>query len=171
MDAEKLLEKGWPKEAALKTARILAKAEEAKPDGIRTLDKVVHWVALLIIVLGTFVVSILLVPLLLVASGPALAGLLVGVGVGFGLLFEVVVSKLERLEHRPPIVAGLFIPVLALINVYVITSLTNRLAALAKLESGIHDPILVSIVYVAAFSLPFMLHKLHLLRRNATPSA
>jgi hypothetical protein len=170
MEVEKLLQKGWPKEEAVRTARILQEAEAVKPPSVRTLDRLIHWVALIIVVLSTFIVSLLLVPVLLIATGLTLAGLLVGVGLGFGLLFEITVSKIERLERRPPIIAGLFIPLLALINVYIITTLTNRLAELAKLPSGIHDPILVSIIYVAAFSAPYILHKARLLRKHPAPA-
>ncbi len=164
MDAEAMLrEKGWGKAEAKKTAEIIARAEASKTASIRFIEQSVFWAALLVAILGNFIISVVLVPFLLLLEGIGLYATISAVGVTFGLLFNVIIGYIEKLNEGQHIIAGAFIPALALINVYIIAYFSNRLEILLQLPTQAHNPLGISITYVAAFVFPYVIkHFQHL---------
>jgi hypothetical protein len=57
-------------------------------------------------------------------------------------------------------VPWLFIPAIAIINVYLMTNLSNHVATLMEMTTSIHEAPLVSAVYVGAFMFPYGISKL-----------
>jgi hypothetical protein len=164
MDAEAILrEKGWGRNEAKKTADIIAHAQAAKTPSMHFLEQSVFWVALLVAILGNFIISVVLVPFLLLLDGIGLYATIIAVGVTFGLLFNVIIGYIEKLNEGQHIIAGAFIPALALINIYIIAHFSNRLEILLQLATPAHSPLGISVTYVAAFVLPYVLkHFQHL---------
>lgn len=115
------------------------------------------WLFLIISILGTFVISVALVPFLLVMQGVYLYCSLVGMGLFFGVLIKSAVIHVQKIQVRSFIMPHVLLPVLALINAYLITSFSNDLIKLLKLPVLQHSPTLVSIVYILAFLLPYFL--------------
>jgi len=61
----------------------------------------------------------------------------------------------------------LFIPAIAIITVFVMTDLSNSFNTIVRLRAGdaasliqFHDPLVISLVYVAAFTFPYVVHKI-----------
>ncbi|MEM4239737.1 MAG: hypothetical protein QXM31_01355 [Candidatus Woesearchaeota archaeon] len=152
----KLAAKGWSRTEIRKTADIMAHAQEYKSASMKFLEQSAFWVALLIAIFGNFVVSVVLVPFLLLLKGAALYATVFAVGVSFGLIFNVLIHYIEELGEGQHIIAGAFIPALALINIYIIAYLSNRLEILMQLATPAHSPLGVSIAYVIAFVLPYL---------------
>lgn len=153
---EKIKKKKWTRQEIDKAIRILRSAEYKKTPLIKFFDTIVYWTALLIAIIGNFIVSVVLVPLLLVLKGPALYFTLFFVGASFGTLIYTVIRIVESIDPKRNLIAGLFIVALAVINIYIITGLTNKLELLMGIPTNIQEPILVSIVYAIGYLIPYL---------------
>ena len=144
----------WPAGVLRKTSGIFEKAEASKPGWIRFVDKTLYWALLFIAILGNFIVSVVLVPFLLILEGWSLYVSLFFIGLSFGWIFGFILHSLASLEREQHIIASLFIPSLALINVGIFAVLSNKLIVLLKLSTPPHNAFLVGGVYVFGYVLP-----------------
>ena len=151
----KLRGNGWTDEELEKTSSILAAGSKQKAAGIVVLDTVIYWVALMVAILGNMVISIVLLPFLLALRDLLLYTIIITLGVAFGLLFDLLIRDIDNLGTRHYIIAGLFIPALAIINVIYMTNFANTVTASVHLRN-IHPPILVGAVYTIAFIAPYL---------------
>jgi hypothetical protein len=164
--AADLTAKGWSTAEVKKAADIMAHAEAEKTSTMRFLEQMMFWLILFVAIFGNFVVSVVLVPFLLLLSGLGLYFTIFVVGGAFGMIFNVLVHYLEDLQESEHIIAGAFIPALALINIYLITHFTNDLEVLLQLHTPAHSPLWVSITYVVAFTLPYVIkHYQHMMKK------
>jgi len=150
--------KGWSEQEVQHALRSLEEAEQKKSPFVRALDTFVIWLFLIIAILGTFIVSVVLVPILVIMQGAMLYAMLAGMGVFFGFVLTSVLVHLEKVQTKPLIMPSIFLPAIALINVYIITRFSNDLIELLKLPTISHSPAIVSVVYVAAFVIPHTIH-------------
>ena len=125
-----------------------------------TLNKVVYWGALLVAIVGNLIVSVVLIPFLLVLSKMQLYIIIIIIGIAFGALFNMLLKDIEELDKKHHVIAGIFIPALAIINVFIMTQLANYLTILIGVNNVPHNPIVISVIYVASFSLPYILYKI-----------
>lgn len=146
--------KEWDIDLAVKTEKILRRAESSKPSWVRTLDSALYWVLLFIAIIGNFVVSVVLVPFLLILKGFALYFSLFFIGASFGWVFGFILHSLEKLQKEQHIIWSIFIPCLALINVGIFAVLSNKLIILLKLSTPPHNPFFVGAFYVLGYVLP-----------------
>ena len=146
--------KEWSADLAAKTAHILRRAEQRKPVWIKRVDNALYWVLLFVAIIGNFIVSVVLVPFLLILEGAGLYFSLFFIGASFGWIFSFILRSMEKLRTHQHIMANVFIPCLALINVGIFASLSNRLIVLLKLATPPHNPIFVGAFYVLGYVLP-----------------
>lgn len=158
--------KGWTAADVKKTRDILAHAEAEKSTSILFLEQTAFWIALLIAIIGNFVVSVIIVPFLLLLHGASLYLTIFVIGVTFGTLINVLIGYIEKLGAGKHIIAGAFIPALALINIYIITRFSNDLEILLQLTTPPHSPMLVSVVYVISFVIPYLLEHFDHVRKK-----
>jgi len=161
-----LARKGWGRVEISRVSDILAHAEASKSTGMRFLESTAFWVALLVAILGNFIVSVVLVPFLLLLKGASLYFTVFVIGIAFGALFSVLIRYVEDLRQGQHIIAGIFIPVLALINIYLIVYFSNKLEILLQLPVSPHSPAAVSMVYVFAFVLPYFIKHMEHVRKK-----
>lgn len=157
---DRLKEKGWSEEELKKTERIFEESPEKKSPNIILLDKVAYWTGLLIAILANFIISVLLIPFLISMKSFYLYLALLFIGIAFGWVFSILIDDLEAIKSGQHVVAWIFIPAIALINVYLMTNLSNFIAVLMEMPSSVHQSTYVSIVYVTAFMLPYTISKL-----------
>ncbi len=157
---ERLEKKGWSEKEVQSTLRALEEGERRKSSFVLKLDVFVFWLFLILAITGTFVVSVVLVPILVIMQGIYLYGMLAVMGVFFGVLLNSAVVHLLKVQTRPLIMPNIFLPAIALINVYIITHFSNDLIELLKLPTLQHSPALVSLVYVIAFMIPYAVWKI-----------
>lgn len=100
-------------------------------------------------------VSIALIPLLLVLKGPFLYLSVAVVALVVGLIFNFLIMDIEHLDRKHHLFAAAFIPLMAVINIFLITSFSNRVDKLLKLNVS-QDPITISAVYVVVFIMPYL---------------
>lgn len=118
------------------------------------LNSILYWMILIISIIGNFIVSIVLVPFLLVLQGFALYLTLFTIGLSFGWYFTFLIRSIEKIKTGPRIIASVFIPAIALINIIIIVLMSNKLILLLDLRTGFHSPIFVGAAYVFAYVLP-----------------
>ena len=160
MDYDSLLKRGFSKKDAQKTIDIIQKAEEKKSTKIKFLDTIIYWILLIVAIIGNMVISIILMPFLLGFKTIPLYLIIIVLAAMFGFLFDQLIRDIENLENKHIILAWAFIPALAIINTYYMTSFTNHVTQTLDLPLLIHSPILISVFYVFAFVLPYILHNL-----------
>ena len=161
-DIKKRLEqKGWSKKDISKTVRIIEQAKANKHPKIKILDKLVFWASLVVAIIGNFIISISLIPILLALNNLPLYIVLITLGVAFGLLFELLIRTIEHLEAKHHIFLGIIIPTIAIINVIIIVAFSNNLEKIINIENP-HSPLLVGVIYAFAFMLPYLIYQLFL---------
>jgi len=143
----------WTPDIAVKTEQILRTAEKIKPMWIRNVDKSLYWMLLFLAIAGNFVISVVLVPFLLILEGLPLYFSLFFIGLSFGWMFSFILHHIE-LSKGQHIVAAIFIPALAIINVGIFAALSNKLIIMLKLATPPHNPFIAGAVYVLGYVLP-----------------
>lgn len=138
----------------LRVERIIQKAKDNLTPTTKNINSLLYWVLLMVSILGNFIVSVVLVPFLLILKGSALYFCLFFVGLSFGYLFSFVLRSIERLNPRQHILANIFIPAIALINIAIIATLSNQLILLLKLSTPFHNPLFVGMAYFFGYILP-----------------
>jgi len=161
-DIKKRLEqKGWKKKDIIKTANIIQKAKENKHPHIKTLDNAVYWISLGLAIIGNFLISISLIPLLLILKSFPLYLTIVTLGASFGLLFELLIRTIEHLETKHHLFLGIIIPIIALINLVVIVLISNGLEEILNIQN-FQNPLLVGAAYAISFIFPFAIYHVFL---------
>ncbi len=160
VDIETLKKKGWSEEEIKRVTIVFDEAPSKKSPTILLIDKIVYWAGLFLAIAGNFVISVLLIPFLILLKSFYLYLSLLFMGVIFGWVFSILISDIEAVKTGQHIVAWIFIPAIALVNVYVMTNISNHIAGLMEISSGIHAAPMVSVVYVLAFMFPYGLTKL-----------
>ncbi len=151
--------KGWSAPEIQKTIAILQEAPAKKSEFVLFLDSALYWILLGVAIFANFVISIALVPFLLVLTGVLLYTSLFFIGIVFGTMLDVVIRETEFLQEKHFIVAEVLIPAVALINIYIITQLSNQLAVLLDTAGVGQQPVIVAVVYVVSFTLPHLAYK------------
>ena len=164
-DIKKRLEqKGWSKKDISKTVGIIEQAKANKHPKIKILDKLVFWASLAVAIIGNFIISISLIPILLALNNLPLYIVLITLGVAFGLLFELLIRTIEHLEAKHHIFLGIMMPIIAIINVIIIVTFSNNLEKVINIQNP-HSPLLVGVIYAFAFILPYLIYQLFLKNR------
>ncbi len=155
----RLTKRGWSEQDIHTALNIVRESESKKSNFIRALDRFVSWLFLIIAVLGSFIISAILVPLLIVMQGIFLYVVLFIAGLFFG---TIILSVLVHLRHiKTFITPYFFIPLIALLNTYIITLFSNDLIKTLQLHTLEHSPALVTFVYLIAFLLPQLFSRVH----------
>jgi hypothetical protein len=154
---ERLREKGWSKEDIKEAEEVVAKRK--REDKSRTgtfMNKVLYWSAIIVIILGNFIISMFLIPFLLVLKKVSLDIIIVTIAFAFGLLFNLLVTDIEHLEKKHHIFALVVVPVIALINFIMMVNISNSIAETINLPITRQNPYFIGVIYVAAFILPYV---------------
>ena len=156
---DRLKEKGWTQEEIAETVKIIKESSSDKTAFEKFIDQSIFWVLLLLLITGNLLISVGIIPFMLVATWMYLYPGLFFVGLVFGKLFDVVIWDIEHLEHSTHIYPWLFLTAIAIINIFIITVLSNDLAVTFGMST--HNPITVSITYVLGFLLPYYITRRH----------
>jgi hypothetical protein len=162
---DRLKDKGWTEQDINKAIQIIEAAKEKKPANIRLIDTIVYWIVLIIAIVGNLILSIILIPFLLTLNHLQLYLIICIIAATFGFLFDLLIRDIENLEQQHYIIAGVFIPALAIIDVFFMVQFANHLTRIMKLNN-IQDPYVVGIVYTIAFIAPYLINRLFFSQKN-----
>lgn len=150
-----LEEKGWETEDIERAVNIMESETEHKA-GIRSdMGRILYWMALILTVVGNLLLSVVLVPFLLVLTSWMLYLMVACVALVWGLLFNIIIHDIEELDVQHHVIAGIFIPFIAIFNVYIMVNLSNTVDRILKISQIQQSPWLVGCVYVIVFMLPY----------------
>ena len=155
----KRLEKiGWSKKEIGKAVRIIIAAKKNKPAEAKIFEKKIYWLLLVLIIAANFSVSISLIPILIALKGFSLYFIITIIGVVFGLLFELVIRSIEHLEKKHYVLLAIFIPLIALVNIFAMSKTSNELMTKLAL-ANLHVPAIISLIYALSFTMPYIIYR------------
>lgn len=156
----RLKKRGWSEQEIAKAKEIIkARRKHDKSASIVHANRLLFWTAFIVIIIGNLLISIFIVPFLIMLNKPGVNLIIVVLGIAFGLLFNFIITDIEYLTKKHHYTAGIIIPIIAIINFFLITRFANKFSEL--LGIGIRqDPYTISIVYVIAFIAPFVIDRL-----------
>jgi len=152
-----LKRKGWNEED-IENAEKIIESRKSK-DKSRTFaysSRVVYWTVIALMVIGNFAISLMLIPFLLVLNKLTMNIVVVLIGLSFGSFFNLLIMDIEQVSKKQHIIAGVIIPVLALINIAVIVRIANSINEALGISIVREGPITISILYIVAFMLPYL---------------
>ena len=155
---KRLEKRGWHKQEIEKAIGIIKKAKQNKTKESMFLEKRIFWILLIVLMAANFSVSVALIPLLMALNGFLLYFAIVILGAVFGLVFELVVRTIEHLDSRHHLALAVLIPLTALVNILLISGLSNDLAARLSLQN-FHSPYIIGLVYAISFALPYLVYR------------
>jgi uncharacterized membrane protein len=158
---QRLLEKGWSEDEIERTHNILHSEESIEKHASfkRSSHPVMYWAGLVVAIIGNLILSVTLIPFLMILDSLQIYIILGIVGLVFGAMFNVILKDIEHVDETHHIMAGVFIPAIALITVYVMASVANRFNELIQ-NPNQHSALILSIVYLICFSAPYGLYKI-----------
>ena len=155
---KRLEKRGWSKKEISKAVTIIKKAKQDKPEDVKFLDKRIYWILLAVVIAANFAISVALIPILMALRGFLLYFVVSTSGIVFGLLFELVIRSIEHLEKKHHLLLAILIPLIAIVNIFVITRVSNNLAATLNL-TNFQNSLIVAIVYAVSFVSPYIIYR------------
>lgn len=152
-----LRKKGWKEEEINDAKQIMDESRiKDKSRSSHNSNMVLYWSIIFLAIISNMVISIILIPFLLVINKLALDVIIIVIGFAFGSLFNLVITDIQYVSRKHHIIAGITIPVLALINISTIVKVANAINEVLRLNVIRDNPYTISILYVIAFMLPYL---------------
>ncbi|MBI3026906.1 hypothetical protein HYY70_02235 [Candidatus Woesearchaeota archaeon] len=155
---KRLEKRGWNKKEINKALKIIKKAKQSKTKEGLFLEKRVYWILLAVIITANYSISVALMPILATLKGGIIYAIIIGLGLVFGLLFELVIRSIEHLNKRHHIILAILIPLIAFTNILVISSVSNDISQILELKV-VQNNFLVGFVYSIFFVLPYIIYR------------
>ncbi len=149
---DKLKTKGWSAKEIKHAHRVLKRADKKKHPAYKFLEVAVFWALLFITVLGMFLISLVIMPLLLVLPLGLLILILAIFGLCLGSLFAILIPDIEWLEKKHHAFNIIILAALAVLNVWLIVT---KVDAIAGSE---HPGLLLGAIFALALLLPYIFH-------------
>lgn len=156
--ATRLEKIGWNNQDIVKAIGIIRNAKQNNSKDIKFLDKRIYWILLVIIIAANFAISIALIPILIGLQGTLLYFIIITLGIVFGLLFELVIRSIENLEKKHHILLSVMIPVTALVNIFIISKISNEIISDLRIKN-FHVPLIIGLIYATSFVLPYVIYR------------
>ncbi|MBN2421292.1 hypothetical protein JXB27_03370 [Candidatus Woesearchaeota archaeon] len=159
---QRLAEKGWSSEEINKAASILHGKEDAGQIYFsKQMNPIVYWLTLIISIIANMVVSVVLIPFMLaVQSATTLYSIIALLALSFGFFFNLLLTDIEHVDPRHHVIAGIFIPALAVINIFIVINVTNVLDKMFFGAQFKQNAIIIALVYVIAFIAPYLITRI-----------
>ena len=158
---QRLAQKGWTKAEILKASSILHGKED--PGQIyfqKQMNPVVYWLTLIVSIIANMVVSVVLIPFLLVIKDVStLYGIVAVLALAFGFFFNLLLTDIEHVDPRHHVIAGIFIPALAIINIIIVVNVTSAIDQVLFGAQFQQNSLAIAIIYVVAFIAPYIVNK------------
>jgi hypothetical protein len=161
MKKDELRAKGWHEEDIALAEGILKRGERHDVFFAR----MVFWSALLVIVFANIAVTAVLVPFLAFFEPGILYVTVVFLAAMVGFVYNFLINDVEHLERKHHLLAGILVPLIALGNVVLMVVVSEKL-----FDSGevTYNPIILGLVFAAAFIAPYVLDRIRLIFRRKT---
>ncbi len=151
-----LLEKGWNEKEIQRAQAILSDTQHHDVH----FAKIVFWTAIVVVIFANLMVSLVLIPFIVVFESWALYLVVILLAGSIGFLYNYLITDIGHLERHHHVAASIIIPIIALANMLITVTVSNRFMVELKIPNTAHDPWIVSIVFMAAFILPFVFEQM-----------
>ena len=157
---QNLSEKGWSSEEIDYTlSRLYDVDKSIKHEKFeQQANPIIYWAFLIVAIIGNFVIAFVFIPFMLILNQGQVLIILATLGLIFGAMFNLLIKDIEKIDYRHHIVAGVFIPAISAITIFVMVGIANNLGHRIQLEI-IKNPFIITVTYFLAFSLPYMVYK------------
>ena len=118
---------------------------------------VAYYTVLIVAIMGNIFLSLVFIPFLVFLTEMFLYIVIAVLALMFGLLFNLLVRGIEGIKRKHYLIGEIFIPAIALINVFIMVNLANSIIEKFQVANATHSAVLVAIVYVFFFSLPYII--------------
>jgi len=140
------------KKTITKIVKAKATLKALKPT--KELDQILYWTTLLLLIMANFFMTIVIIPFLLFSPSFHFY-LIIGIlGLVFGYVFSLLINNIENLGAHHHLIAVLFIPGFAVINLIILSTSMGSIAAIFGRELTV-EPLTVSFLYVVFFVGPY----------------
>jgi hypothetical protein len=156
----RLKKKGWTDDDIQNAVSIINKGRLKKPKQILFLDSIIYWIVLFVALIGNFIISVILIPFMITLQGFRLYSIIIIISFSFGAFFDLLIRDIEKIQQKDIIIAGIFLPLLAIINVSFMVKFSNFLQTTMGLNNSLHNPLLISLIYVVGFVSPYMIRSI-----------
>ena len=147
---------GWTEAKLEKAERVLKKTHGHD----LILSHLVFWSAILVVVIGNLMIALALVPFLAVLNQWFLDLVILLLGLVMGFLFNFLMTNVGHLEKHHFVLAGLVLPVVAVVNVIFIVLVSNQMIEAIQIANARHNPWVIGILYGVAFVVPYLYFRL-----------
>ncbi|MBU0459588.1 MAG: hypothetical protein KKH52_02130 [Nanoarchaeota archaeon] len=151
-----LIKKGWNQKDIKKAASIIDTPKHHDAH----FSKIVFWSALIVIIFANLIVSLILIPFLIVLNQWVLYSIIILLAGMIGFLYNFLIMDIGHLGKKHHLLAGIIIPILAFSNILIMVFVSNRFIADLKVNNPPHDLWIISIIFVVAFILPYLIDTL-----------
>ena len=148
---QQLYQKGWTQVELHKAESLL---DHTDPNHL-FFSKIVFWSALLVIIIGNILVSLVVIPFLFFLQPQALYAIVVILALVIGALYNFLITDIELLERKHHILASIIVPLFAALNFILVVLYSNQY--MQKLgDSAQYNPWVVSLLFAVVFLVPFL---------------
>ena len=117
--------------------------------------RILYWLVLLMLTICNFLIFIILIPFILILKSTHLFLIIGAIGLVFGLIFNFLINDIEHLEPKHHRFAAAFIPIIAIINIFMLISIERFISGVYPYSNM--DIFYASLIYVIMFMLPYVL--------------
>lgn len=118
-------------------------------------QRIFHIISLIVLTIASLFGSLILIPFLIFFSATTVYTLVLLVGLIFGFTFSFMILDLQHLEHKHHIISGIFVPLIAIINIFLLIILTTKITKFFFLPFE-HNPIFIASFYLLGFIIPYL---------------
>ena len=151
--------KRWDETEIKRAARIILKAEKNKTLFIKILDEIVHWILVLIIIIGNIIIGSFIVFASNLLNTPYFYLVIILIAVSFGLLIEIPLRDIEKLDKNKHFISRIMLPLLAIINIYFLIGIQKTISSFSEINFEF-NAVTAGIVYGIFLLLPHVINSI-----------
>ncbi len=145
----------WDEKEIKKVAGILLRAENNKGHFVRFLDEIIHWLLILIILLGNVILSGFVVIVSGIIHGLWFYVILALIALLFGLLIDLQLTDISKLSKEKHDISRFFLPILMIINIAVLLGMRYIFEFFTEIDITF-NALIVGLIYAVFFLLPHL---------------
>jgi len=117
--------------------------------------RVLYWSLLLVLGIASILLTFVLMPMILLLPAVLIYVLVLAIGLLFGFIFSFLVMDLQHLSQKHHWFLAIYVPVLTVIDIYVLMMGTSKLADHLQIQLQT-SPIIVAFFLLFSFTLPYL---------------
>ncbi len=165
INSEVLKYRGWMEHEIDDVFNILERVESKKSPIVRFTEEFVIWLLLIIVLLATVIFAIIITPFIVIATGKVIYPLIGLFGFTKSILFVNVLRDMEKVKKHHHFIISLSIITFTFIVFSGVIFLVNN-SGIHNLSNASPDFLLMSIIYIIAFFIPYIFFIIHNNKNN-----